>query len=146
MFITLYYKSAYKKIVLLAKTERGPSGLLLLSPKLGEYSATTHAAFKLHDGEKVDIFCPVCQADLGDYMDHQNLARANQSRIGDTIGVAQCFGAHPKPRRNLGKRIPYFYCVGLGASGRYGASCGNDEDLPWTNEGRIGDAIGLSQC
>ena len=64
-----------RKIVLLAKTERGPSGLLLLSPQLGEYSATTHAAFKLQDGEKVDIFCPVCHEDLGDYMDHQNLAR-----------------------------------------------------------------------
>jgi len=64
-----------KKIVLLAKTTNGPSGLLLLSPKLGEYSATTHAAFKLQDGEKVDIFCPVCHEDLGDYMDNQNLAR-----------------------------------------------------------------------
>jgi hypothetical protein len=64
-----------KKIVLLAKPSGRPSGLLLLSPKLGEYSADTHTAFKLKDGEKVDIFCPVCHADLGDYMDNQNLAR-----------------------------------------------------------------------
>jgi len=47
----------------------------LLSPNLGEYLATTHTAFKLEDGEKVDIFCPVCHANLGDYMDHKNLAR-----------------------------------------------------------------------
>lgn len=64
-----------KKIVLLAKPSEGPSGLLLLSPKLGEYSATTHSAFKLKDGDKVDISCPVCHADLGDYMNNQNLAR-----------------------------------------------------------------------
>ena len=64
-----------KKIVLLAKPSSGDSGLLLLSPKLGEYTATTHAAFKLSAGEKVDIFCPVCHEDLGDYKDHQNLAR-----------------------------------------------------------------------
>jgi len=30
-----------RKIVLLAKPSEGPSGLLLLSPNLGEYSATT---------------------------------------------------------------------------------------------------------
>lgn len=64
-----------KKIVLLAKPAEGPTGLLLLSPVLGEYSATTHSKFKLSDGERVDIFCPVCHADLGDYMDHKNLAR-----------------------------------------------------------------------
>ena len=64
-----------KKIVLLAKPSKGPAGLLLLSPKLGEYSAATHSAFKLSEGEKVDIFCPVCHQDLGDYKDHQNLAR-----------------------------------------------------------------------
>ena len=64
-----------KKIVVLAKPSKGPSGLLLLSPELGEYSATTHSAFKLSEGEKVDIFCPACHADLGDYKDHKNLAR-----------------------------------------------------------------------
>jgi hypothetical protein len=64
-----------KKIVLLAKPSSGDAGLLLLSPKLGEYTATTHAAFKLSEGEKVDISCPVCHQDLGDYKDHQNLAR-----------------------------------------------------------------------
>jgi len=64
-----------KKIVLLAKPAEGPSGLLLLSPILGEYSATTHSAFKLSDGDKVDIFCPVCHAALGDYINHKNLAR-----------------------------------------------------------------------
>ena len=64
-----------KKIVLLAKPKEGPSGLLLLSPVLGEYSATTHSAFKLQDGEKVEIFCPVCHANLGDYVDNKNLAR-----------------------------------------------------------------------
>ena len=63
-----------KKIVLLAKPSEGPSGLLLLSPQLGEYSATTHSAFKVNKGDKVDIFCPVCHADLG-YHDDQNLAK-----------------------------------------------------------------------
>lgn len=64
-----------KKIVLIARPESGHAGLLLLSPKLGEYTATTHSAFTLHDGQKVDISCPVCHADLGDYKDNKNLAR-----------------------------------------------------------------------
>ena len=64
-----------KKIVLLAKLPDGEQGLLLLSPILGEYSATTHAAFNVNAGDKVDIFCPVCHADLGDYHDDQNLAK-----------------------------------------------------------------------
>ncbi|MEN8224319.1 MAG: hypothetical protein ABFS05_03070 [Bacteroidota bacterium] len=63
------------KIVLLAKLQDGSQGLLLLSPILGEYSATTHAAFNVNEGDKVDIFCPVCHEDLGDYNDHKNLAR-----------------------------------------------------------------------
>lgn len=48
---------------------------MLLSPRLGEYSATTHTTFQVKEGDKVDIFCPICHQDLGDYMDHQNLAR-----------------------------------------------------------------------
>ena len=64
-----------KKIVLLAKLSDGSAGLLLLSPILGEYSATTHSAFQVSAGDKVDISCPVCHEDLGDYKDNQNLAR-----------------------------------------------------------------------
>lgn len=64
-----------KKIVLLAKLSDGSAGLLLLSPILGEYSATTHSAFNVYKGDKVDIFCPVCHEDLGDYKDNKNLAR-----------------------------------------------------------------------
>ena len=64
-----------KKIVLLAKPSDRPSGLLLLSPVLGEYSATTHSAFQLKEGERVDIYCPVCHENLGDWVDNSNLAR-----------------------------------------------------------------------
>lgn len=63
-----------KKIVLLAKLSNGSAGLLLLSPILGEYSATTHYAFQVSAGDKVDISCPICHEDLGDYKDNQNLA------------------------------------------------------------------------
>jgi hypothetical protein len=61
--------------VLLSKLPDGTSGLLLLSPVLGEYSATTHSTFKVNPGDKVDISCPVCHQDLGDYNNNQNLAR-----------------------------------------------------------------------
>ena len=64
-----------KKIVLMARLPEGKTGLLLLSPRLGEYSAPTHTTVQVKEGDKVDIFCPICHQDLGDYMDHQNLAR-----------------------------------------------------------------------
>ena len=64
-----------RKIVLMAKLPDGTKGLLLLSPILGEYSANTHTTFQVNEGDKVDIFCPICHEDLGDYKDNKNLAR-----------------------------------------------------------------------
>lgn len=51
-------------VVFATKTNRKHSGLILLSPKIGEYSYKTHPKFQLEKGELVEFYCPLCQADL----------------------------------------------------------------------------------
>jgi Zn finger protein HypA/HybF involved in hydrogenase expression len=63
------------KIILSARTPDNKVGLILLSPELGEYSVVKHDSFKLKEGEHINIFCPVCHADLGAYHENKNLAK-----------------------------------------------------------------------
>lgn len=65
------------KIILSAKNHKGKVGLILLSPELGEYSVVHHKSFEMVEGEHIDIFCPVCHADLGSLHEDKNLAKVN---------------------------------------------------------------------
>ena len=51
-------------IVFAAKTKGGKSGLIFLSPELGNYKTTTHPAFKPKKGEHIDFMCPICHENL----------------------------------------------------------------------------------
>jgi len=52
------------KIVLTVQNEKGESGVIFLDTILGEYSKIKHSSLKLTQGEKVNIFCPVCHKNL----------------------------------------------------------------------------------
>lgn len=65
----------HNKIILSARKETGKRGLILFSPRLGEYDLLFHDTFRLQDGEHVDMLCPLCHANLTDHTIHQNLAR-----------------------------------------------------------------------
>lgn len=52
-------------VIFSAQTEKGVKGLVLFSPKLGNYSILHVPAFTYAEGEHIDFFCPVCHANLG---------------------------------------------------------------------------------
>jgi uncharacterized protein YbaR (Trm112 family) len=51
-------------IVLAVRNEAQQRGLIFLSPKIGNYESFTHSSFKLKEGEQLEIFCPMCHANL----------------------------------------------------------------------------------
>jgi len=50
-------------------------GILLLNPKLGNYSITSHPSLHFEEGELIDFFCPVCHASLAADKINSNLVR-----------------------------------------------------------------------
>ncbi|MBK8946843.1 MAG: hypothetical protein IPM32_16455 [Ignavibacteriae bacterium] len=62
-------------IVLAVRTEAQKRGLIFLSPKLGNYQVTTHPSFNLKEGEHLEIFCPMCHANLKAIEFDENLAK-----------------------------------------------------------------------
>jgi len=55
---------ANNKIILTAQTSTYQRGLILLDPKLGDYSVVRHPEFSYQEGEAVNFFCPICQGKL----------------------------------------------------------------------------------
>ncbi|MBL4716411.1 MAG: hypothetical protein JKX95_07225 [Bacteroidia bacterium] len=70
-------------VVFSTMNKKKNKGLILLSPKVGDYSFNKHDAYHIEDGELVEFFCPICTADLkskknADYVglkmvDHNNV-------------------------------------------------------------------------
>jgi len=46
------------------KANSSKKGLFLLNPDLGNYTVTTHASFRMNEGEEYLIKCPICHAHL----------------------------------------------------------------------------------
>jgi len=51
-------------LVFATRTHKKHKGLILMSPKVGEYNYIHHDKFQLEEGELVDFECPICQSDL----------------------------------------------------------------------------------
>lgn len=66
---------AHTKIILSARKPNGQRGIILFSPKLGEYEIIKHDTFKLEEGEHLDMLCPLCHANLTDQTVDKNLAK-----------------------------------------------------------------------
>lgn len=70
------YLNARKNIIFIAETEGGNRGIMLLSPEIGDYSMIKHPRFRLTDGEKIQLYCPICHANLVKRMgDDKQLAK-----------------------------------------------------------------------
>ncbi len=65
-------------VIFSARKENGDRGLLLLSPELGDYSVRKHRTFPLKDGERTDLYCPICHSNLMAQNYNENLARIIQ--------------------------------------------------------------------
>jgi uncharacterized protein YbaR (Trm112 family) len=61
-------------LVFSVKTRNPRKGLVLLSPRLGDYQVIKHPYFDLMDGELTDFFCPICHRNLR-YVRNKNFAR-----------------------------------------------------------------------
>jgi len=52
-------------IILAAKSRKeNKSGMILLSPDVGNYARIIHPTFILEEGEGMEFFCPICHANL----------------------------------------------------------------------------------
>ncbi|MCF8303329.1 MAG: hypothetical protein K9I94_08670 [Bacteroidales bacterium] len=51
-------------LVFSVKTEKGSSGLIFLSPRLGDYESHMHPSLEMKSGERASFFCPICHARL----------------------------------------------------------------------------------
>lgn len=62
-------------IVLSVYTESQNMGLIFLSTELGNYKRTSHPSFQIKEGEHLDIYCPICHANLQAIEFNENLAK-----------------------------------------------------------------------
>jgi hypothetical protein len=62
-----------ENIIFKVKNSRNQSGLLLLSPLIGNYSSLKHPSFEVKKGETLEFYCPVCNTSLISDID-KNLA------------------------------------------------------------------------
>lgn len=69
------YLQVKDRIVFSVKRPNGKAGIILISPEIGDYSIVSHPEFTLAEGEKIDIFCPICHTNLGNQRQHPNLAK-----------------------------------------------------------------------
>ncbi|MDZ7797112.1 MAG: hypothetical protein U5N56_08735 [Candidatus Marinimicrobia bacterium] len=67
-------------VIFSARKENGDRGLLLLSPEPGDYSVRKHRTFPLKDGERTDMYCPICHSNLMAQNYNENLARIISDR------------------------------------------------------------------
>jgi hypothetical protein len=60
-------------LIFKVKNVKKQSGLVLLSPQIGNYSSVKHHTFEVTKGEFLEFFCPICNTSLRSDI-HQNLA------------------------------------------------------------------------
>lgn len=58
------YMSVDDRVVFTIRGKNRKTGILFLSPVLGDYTYSSSPSFKIVPGEKIDFLCPICHADL----------------------------------------------------------------------------------
>jgi len=53
-----------KDIIFLTKTKNGDSGLVLISPEIGDYNYKSHPSVNYAEGDHVNFICPICYENL----------------------------------------------------------------------------------
>jgi len=65
-----------KDIIFLTKTKNGESGLVLISPEIGDYNYKSHPSVNYKDGDHVNFICPICYENLdAEEYESKNLAK-----------------------------------------------------------------------
>ncbi|MFA6617833.1 MAG: hypothetical protein WCT23_02050 [Candidatus Neomarinimicrobiota bacterium] len=78
------YLKVKNSVIFSARKPDGERGIILLSPAIADYTVHKHRSFKLDEGIKVDLNCPICHANLMAQHYNNNLARIIQvNEFGD---------------------------------------------------------------
>lgn len=72
------YLSVGNRVIFTIKKKNLDLGLLLLNPKLGEYTYEYHPSMKIDEGEEIEFFCPMCGYELT-YEGANNLVKIRMS-------------------------------------------------------------------
>jgi hypothetical protein len=83
-------------LIFKVKNSRKQSGLLLLSPQIGNYSSIKHPSFEVQSGEHLEFFCPLCNASLISDI-HENLAHVilrDETGKSNNVYFSQVVGEH----------------------------------------------------
>jgi len=59
-------------LIFAVEAENGKTGLVSLSPELGNYKVSTNPHFAIEQGKKYEFYCPVCNIELATEM-NENL-------------------------------------------------------------------------
>ena len=62
-----------ENLIFKVKNHRKQSGLMLLSPQIGNYISVKHPSFDIKIGDSLEYFCPLCNGSLTSDI-HDNLA------------------------------------------------------------------------
>jgi hypothetical protein len=108
-------------VIFSARTRNGERGLLLLSPEIGNYTVRKHSSFTLKDGERTDLYCPICHSNLMAQNYNDNLARIiridekgeeNIVLISEIVGERCTYVIHGKKMEKYGDDTVNYFGAG----------------------------------
>ncbi len=83
-------------IIFKVKNDRKQSGILLLSPHIGNYTSVKHPSLEVSNGEILEFYCPVCNTSLVSDI-HKNLAHVilqDETGKSNDVYFSQIVGEH----------------------------------------------------
>lgn len=85
-----------ENIIFKVKNSRKQSGLILLSPQIGNYASLKHPTFEIIGGEYLEYFCPLCNVSLISDI-HKDLAHVillDETGKSHNVYFSRVFGEH----------------------------------------------------
>ena len=85
-----------ENLILRVRNSKKQSGLLLLSPHIGNYTSHKHPAFEILTGESLEFYCPICSVSLISDI-HRNLAHVillDETGKSHDVYFSQVVGEH----------------------------------------------------
>lgn len=84
-------------IIFKAKNPKEVLGLVLVSPRIGDYSVLKDPLFTIEKGERLEVICPVCNKNLQTDKFNKNLAMVNlrdERGVESEVYFSEIFGEH----------------------------------------------------
>jgi len=60
-------------VIIKVKNQQKKSGLMLLSPQIGNYTSVKHPSFEINQDDYLEFYCPLCNSSITSDI-HKNLA------------------------------------------------------------------------